>query len=175
MADEIRTLSALQALFPDNNTGDITPQDLRDFLVSSLSRSDTGMLASQSALLPVTVTPTLIDVWTVDGGGGGATPDQASGKITIDRPGDWSFYVNLSVTHDPDVFFKFEVRRNQLDIGFQDRLRVENAGDSNRVFIIGALDFVANDEIELFVSHEGTGSFNFEVHSGQFFIERQGD
>ena len=36
MVDTIRGLSALQALLADNATGDISPQDARDFLVSSL-------------------------------------------------------------------------------------------------------------------------------------------
>lgn len=34
MADTIRTISALQTLLADNATGDISPQDLRDMLVS---------------------------------------------------------------------------------------------------------------------------------------------
>lgn len=34
MADTIRTLAALKALLPDNTTGLISPQDLRDMLVS---------------------------------------------------------------------------------------------------------------------------------------------
>ena len=35
MADTIRTVAALQALLADNATGDISPQDLRDMLVST--------------------------------------------------------------------------------------------------------------------------------------------
>ena len=37
MADTVRTLAALQALLADNSTGDISPQDLRDMLVSLAS------------------------------------------------------------------------------------------------------------------------------------------
>lgn len=36
MADTARSLSALQALLPDNTSQDISPQDIRDFLVSVL-------------------------------------------------------------------------------------------------------------------------------------------
>ena len=36
MADTERTLAALQALFPDNSSGEISPQDLRDFLISAV-------------------------------------------------------------------------------------------------------------------------------------------
>lgn len=37
MADTIRTKAELLALFADNITGDITPQDMRDFVVSNLT------------------------------------------------------------------------------------------------------------------------------------------
>ncbi len=35
MADTVRSIAELQALFADNVAGDISPQDLRDFLLSS--------------------------------------------------------------------------------------------------------------------------------------------
>lgn len=35
MVDTVRTRAALQTLLADNTTGDISPQDLRDFLVSA--------------------------------------------------------------------------------------------------------------------------------------------
>ena len=40
MPDTVRDLSALQALLADNVTGDISPQDVRDFLVSVYGASD---------------------------------------------------------------------------------------------------------------------------------------
>jgi len=41
MVDTIRTLADLQTLFADNTAGDISAQDLRDFLVSSMISSGT--------------------------------------------------------------------------------------------------------------------------------------
>lgn len=48
MADTPRTLSALQALLADNTTGDISAQDIRDFLVS-VYPTGRVLLASQTA------------------------------------------------------------------------------------------------------------------------------
>ena len=50
MVDTIRQLAALQALLPDNSSGQISPQDLRDFLVSAVpsGRSATKVVASAS-------------------------------------------------------------------------------------------------------------------------------
>src|SRR3990167_4158884 len=44
MADTARTLAALQALLADNTTGDISPQDVRDLLVSLFPQTTVGDL-----------------------------------------------------------------------------------------------------------------------------------
>lgn len=51
MADTRRTLAALQALLADNTSGDISAQDVRDFLVSAIGANvlQTGVLASLPA------------------------------------------------------------------------------------------------------------------------------
>lgn len=46
MTDTQRSRASLQALFPDNSTGDISPQDLRDFLVSAQLNTEQVVLAS---------------------------------------------------------------------------------------------------------------------------------
>jgi len=42
MVDTVRTVAALQALLADNATGDISPQDIRDFLVSAMNPLTSG-------------------------------------------------------------------------------------------------------------------------------------
>lgn len=59
MADTRRTVAALQALFPDNATGDISPQDLRDFLVSASSAHGI-MYISSSAETTISVAGTAV-------------------------------------------------------------------------------------------------------------------
>lgn len=44
MVDTVRTLAALQALLPDNTSGDISPQDIRDFLVSVYPPNGLGLI-----------------------------------------------------------------------------------------------------------------------------------
>jgi len=50
MADTVRTLSALQALLPDNSARAISPQDERDFLVSALKRYNRTVTTTPTAL-----------------------------------------------------------------------------------------------------------------------------
>jgi len=65
MADTVRTKSALLALFPDNIIGDISAQDQRDFLVSTMGsitrtavNAATYNLATDDIMLHVTYTVT---------------------------------------------------------------------------------------------------------------------
>jgi hypothetical protein len=57
MADTIRNLASLQALFADNNSEEISPQDLRDFLVSAIKLPG----ITQTAPANFTVTSTAIE------------------------------------------------------------------------------------------------------------------
>lgn len=50
MPDTVRSLAALQALFADNTNGDISPQDLRDFLVSVMGRTKAVWLPIEAAI-----------------------------------------------------------------------------------------------------------------------------
>jgi len=85
MADTVRTLAALQALLADNATGEISPQDLRDMLVSVYGSEWMSALA---------VTPsgvTAIDEfdddsftgWTTVTVTGGQTITEANGGLSI--------------------------------------------------------------------------------------------
>jgi len=56
MVDTIRLLAALQALFADNSSGAISPQDLRDFLVSAMP---TGRFATR-VVAPYSASPGLV-------------------------------------------------------------------------------------------------------------------
>ena len=51
MSDTIRLLAALKALLPDNTSGRISPQDVRDFLVSAVptGRTATKVVAADDA------------------------------------------------------------------------------------------------------------------------------
>lgn len=56
MADTVRTLAALQALFADNENGDISAQDLRDLLVSVYP-----VVVRKASAQSVTSSTTLVD------------------------------------------------------------------------------------------------------------------
>ena len=68
MADTIRTRAALQALLADNSSGDISAQDIRDFLISCVLRNS-GSGADQVILKPHTAdSTTFFQISDFDGG-----------------------------------------------------------------------------------------------------------
>lgn len=109
MADTVRTLSALQTLLADNTTQGISPQDLRDFLISAV-----GYVYGRA--LAVNATLTTNDVVVVGtGGAGGITltlpavassqyklyhavkEDDGAGAVTLD--GNSSETINGATTY----------------------------------------------------------------------------
>lgn len=93
MVDTIRTLADLQALLGDNIIGDISAQDVRDLLVSSVPTARTTSFAENSGTVTIlsgttsivvthglSVTPTLRDISVV----AGEDPTNSVGLIWVD-------------------------------------------------------------------------------------------
>jgi len=97
MADTARSVSDLQALFADNITGNISPQDLRDFLVTSLGVSG-GMYMNYNGAGQAmnTNTYTVVDNWTANFPSASISPDAANSQIVVDVNGTYSISVTMS-------------------------------------------------------------------------------
>jgi hypothetical protein len=109
----IRDKAELDALFADNSTGDISPQDLRD-LVDSLMGVYGGLrMANNSTGQTVaTNTPEVLTEWTSNAVSNGLTPDYTNDNVTIDYDGVYKlhFYVSFEgVTGDT---FRFYIYKN---------------------------------------------------------------
>lgn len=122
MSDTVRTLSALQTLLADNTTGTISPQDLRDAVISALGHlfvaaTSTGITLDDDDIVVLAtggaggITLTLpavaaaqhkvYAVFKVDAGAGAVSVD-AAGSETIN--GSSSAYA-LASQWDGAVFF----------------------------------------------------------------------
>lgn len=62
MADTVRSLSALQTLLADNTSGDISPQDLRDFLVSVYPITGSNLMIESQLLAADQATISFVDI-----------------------------------------------------------------------------------------------------------------
>ena len=87
MAETIRSKADLIALFPDNSTGSIDEQGIRD-LVASMYADYGGMHITAGATpQAVTATPTQMLNWVSNSVALGVVPDFANNEITINTDG----------------------------------------------------------------------------------------
>jgi hypothetical protein len=78
MADTIRDRAAVIALLADNTSGDISPQDLRDFLVSTWGLYGALSFYNKSATQSLNTTPATIVAFDTTGGSDGTSVSTGS-------------------------------------------------------------------------------------------------
>lgn len=93
----IRTKAELDALFADNTSGNISPQDLRDFLDTTMGGygSISCHEGSTAQVLAAGVAEQLTE-FTANGISNGTTPDYTGNDITIDYTGIYDIQFNVS-------------------------------------------------------------------------------
>lgn len=161
MADTQRTIAGLKTILPDNTSGDISPQDLRDFVESirtghaeiSLSSSALTNIATQSVYQNIegttvlSTTPAAVD-WSMP----------ANTRLRYDGVATRLVKVscNLCVTSaGANKSFRFRLAKNgttQADTEARQFLAV--ASQEENVSMTGIFEVVTNDYIEAFVSNE---------------------
>lgn len=129
----IKTYAELTTAFADNTTGDITPQDLRDFLDSTRVYGSIVIENGSTAQTFVSTTPELLTEWTGDGLSNGVTPAFATDKITIDNTGIYvvSFFCSFQGAN-PNVNV-FELRIDDVATGlrFQRKTTTTDVGSGS--------------------------------------------
>jgi hypothetical protein len=156
----IRTHAALTSLFADNITGDISPQDLRDFLDSIMgvygSINITGGSTGQAL---GSATPELMTEWTHDGVSNGSTPAFATDNITIDNAGVYEVNFACSFEGLTGSIFQFYLRKNgsltSPAIGVH---RKTGNTDVGACGFTGQLTLAAADILTVWVESSGVGS-----------------
>lgn len=156
MADTPRQLTALQALLADNTAGDISPQDLRDFLVTALGTYaiiyvDDGAV-EQAA---IGVAPALLVNWAIDGPDDGITADQANNKIILDIAGKYLVMFQVSFTGTGNTEFEFELYVDAVATGYRCSRKLGAGGDVGSASFLGLVDASALDDLEVYVNADG--------------------
>jgi len=100
MAETERTFPALQALLADNTVEAISPQDLRDAIVSCLGGYASMYVSANVIAQAVTAAPAILTAASSAGPARGASADVATDKITIGVAGDYqiTFCASLSAS-----------------------------------------------------------------------------
>lgn len=160
MADTIRTKAAILALLADNASQDISPQDLRDAIVSIFGVYGFLYVTNGStAQTGIGTSPALMTGLITAGAGGGTTPNGTSKRIVIDSGSDgvYGFLFFCSFAGSNNATFTFNVRKNgstELPVGLNRKLSA--AGDVG-VGMCGGIvtGLVATDWLDVYVNADG--------------------
>ena len=119
MADTPRSLANLQTLLADNASKQISPQDLRDFLVTSLGVYGSLSCFEASTQQDNPYTGTKLTCFTTNGASNGTTPDHTDDSITIGVTGiyDVYFQISFSGTSSSEARFRLRVDGIEEDYG----------------------------------------------------------
>lgn len=158
MADTIRSRTELLALLADNTTGDISPQDLRDMLVSLMGVY--GGIEAIDESTPQTgigTSPVKVTGWTENETSVGVTPDFSAGSLTILYDGVYivSCQVSFSGTLNTTFSFHLAVDAVEQDEGFHRKLGT--GGDVGSSSVTAIIPMVAGNVITLQVEADGAG------------------
>ena len=164
MADTRRTVSALQTLLADNTTGDISPQDLRDFLVSAAPEYG-GLYISSSAATTIggAGTPTKASGTTASIGASSNITVATTNRITYTGAADIAVIVLFACSMtcaSSTVTLGISVAENGTQIASTEVFRKIGTGsDQGAASTFGIATLSQNDYVEMFVTNEdGTGA-----------------
>jgi hypothetical protein len=164
MPDTVRSLADILTLLADNASGDISPQDLRDAVVS-LS-GNYSQLVSTGGSKVLSSAHAKFDLWTSTGPESGcATGDHATNRrVTVSVDGTYDVSFNIS---GPSY------------ANFRAWLRVNNTtnleamgGSLGEYNWRGLLTLSAGDYVELFVNNSGTGFITTNFTAARLVVTR---
>jgi hypothetical protein len=170
----IRTNAELQVLFADNITGDITPQDLRDFLDSIMGVYG-GILLTDGATGQTLATdvPEVLTEWTSNGVSNGLTPGYVQNQIVIDTDGDYEVFFGVSFDGTTGETFGFHLYKNgsplSTTLGCH---RKTSSADVGSCSFSGHVTLVDGDILTVWIESDAAGTP--VVREAQFLAKRLG-
>lgn len=172
MADTIRTTAALIALLTDNTTGDISPQDMRDLLVSV--HGVYGGIVTQGGSTAQTIVsgvPEPLENFTANTPASGTTPAFATDQITIDNAGVYEIAFQISFAGITNCVFNWRLAIDAVvgNIGCDRKTSNTDVGSASFVCQVT----LAAAEV-LTMSVEGDQNGNFTMTESQFQVKRIG-
>jgi hypothetical protein len=173
MPDTQRDTTSLLALFADNTSGNISPQDLRDGVVSILGGYG-GLRADGSAaqMTGLNATPTKLTVFTHNlvADGANVVPSTANDNVTVNITGNYE--VHASVSFDGSggaVQYVFEVYVGGVATGV--RGMVASISGTAHASASGTVAITAGQTVEVRVS-TNTGSSVLTARAAQLWLKR---
>jgi len=172
MADTRRSLTDLLALLADNTSRAISPQDLRDALVSA--HGTYGMMYTKdgsTAQGSIGTSFAQLTGFAVDGLSGGTTPANATDDITVGTDGVYAVMLQASFTGTAATEFTLNLHVNDAEGVFQCSQMLDAAGAVVSGSVFGLLSLSATDDVSVYVKADGA-SKSITIEDLQMFVLR---
>jgi hypothetical protein len=173
VVDTVRTLSALQTLLADNTSGDISPQDIRDFLVSVSPPH--GTMYRNVAAATTTVTPGtyLKAAGTTTAGNLNAFDMPANNRLRYTGAAQKHFHIAVSVSftcgaNNKTVGLKIAKDGVVMDDSVA-RRRVGTGTDIGSTALHADTTLTTNQYLELWLTNE-TNTATVTIDEMYFFV-----
>jgi hypothetical protein len=172
MSDTQRTLTALQTLLADNTVGAISPQDLRDLLVSALGGYTNISLQDGATPQTIGTTPAVLSGFTTDGAASGCTPLHSSNVITVLVAGDYEVRFAASFSGTASRTPQFRLRKGGVEVsGVGGRVKLNASGDVTSLAFSGQLTCAANDQLTVYAEAD-VDSTSLTLVDANFSVKR---
>lgn len=175
MADTPRDLTALLALLADNTSGDISPQDLRDFVVSVLGEyAEIYVHDGSTAQTSITTTPTLLTGFASNGPDNGAcVADAANDRITLGTAGDYEVSAQFSFSGTLSTTFTLHARLDAVEVAqIACTRKLGTGGDVGSCSFTGILTSTAGQQLTVYVESDAGGGASMTLIQGQLVAKR---
>ena len=149
MSDTVRSKADILTLFADNTSGNISPQDLRDFVVSLHSNYGCMYANGVTDTFTVTATPQMIDTFDTEGSSAGVSMSTANGTITLPVDGVYRISFTASVYSTNNKTFVLELYKNDIATNRTVRRLSSSATDIEVLSANCVNDFTASDVIDI--------------------------
>jgi len=175
MADTPRNITDLLALLADNVGQDISPQDLRDFLVSVLGEyAQIYVHDGATAQSGITTTPVKMTGWATDGDDeGNLDADAASDRINVDETMDVEVIFQCSFSGSANTTFEFHAYVSGEQTQGACKRKLGAGGDVGSCSFTCLLKGLTNtDAIEVYVESDNGGGASMTPVHAQLVVKR---
>ena len=145
MADTRRSVADLLDILADNSIGDISAQDLRDVLVSTMGVFGSIYFSDASVPLSIGTTPTTVINFPSQGILQGVAANLTAGSMTISIAGQYKIDISSSFTATANIIAQLfcAINGTKSDLGFH--RKVSSGGDVGAGSTAGSVTLSVGD------------------------------
>ena len=172
MADTPKSVADLQTLLANNTSGAISPQDVRDFLVSALGiYGDISVFNNGTETQNnIGTTPVQLVGFDTDGNSNGCTPAQASNQITVGVAGDYRVSFHCTFFGDAGIY-KFRLRKGGVEQSYGCGRKIGSSGDvGSTSFEAPAITLAASDVLTIYVESDAASGDAITMQDSAFSV-----